>query len=192
MTTLTVAQETALAKQHVFLAYFIRFDFASGSQYISTLNINLDWDGHTWLGFGSVGAIGDVETTEGMETSSLTFTLNAAQLEWLALAVGNVEEYRGKTARMWMVPLTESLQMIDTPVVVWSGIMDTMAIAIDGEEGALRLKCETSAYGLKRRPVYRLNDPIYRALHPNNPSLQYLNDLIANPITWLSRTFQKV
>ena len=130
-----------------------------------------------------------MEESEGTESKSLTFTLNLAQASYLSLAVGNVEEYRGKAAKMYFAPLDESFQLIGTPVLCWRGIMDTMAVSIEGQEGSIQLKCETSAYGLKRQPGLRLNAAQQKQRYPTDTGFDYLTDLIANPVVWTSKKF---
>lgn len=190
MTTST-NQQAALEKANVRVVYFAEFQFLTATSRLSTWNQTISWGGYEWLGVGALGAIGAVEESDGLEAKSLNFTLNAAQQSWLALAVGSVEEYRGRTAKLYMCPLDENYALIDTPVLCWTGIMDTVSIGIDGEEGQIVLKCETSAYGLKRQPALRLNPAQHKQKHPNDLGLDYLPDLIAKPQLWLSKLFQK-
>ena len=114
-----------------------------------------------------------------------------AQRSILALAVGDVEQYRGRDAKIYFCPLNESFQLVGTPQLCWRGIMDTMAIAVDGEDGGITLKCETSAYGLKRQPGLRLNSAQQKSRYPTDTGLDLLTSLIAEPIIWASAKFQR-
>lgn len=187
----TAAQDTALAQPVVRVVYFVQFDFAGGTSRLSTANFPITWGGHEWSGVGSIGSIGAVEESEGLEARSITFGLNSAQPAWLALAMGDVAEYRGREAKMYMCPMTESFQLIDTPERCWSGKMDSVTVNVDGENGSIQLKCETSAFGLKRAPALRLNAAQHRKQYPTDTGLDYLIDLIATPQVWLSQRFQK-
>lgn len=189
--TTTTAQNAELAKPVTRTVYFVEFQFASSTSRLSTANIPIDWGGYTWSGVGSIGSIGAIEESDGMESRPLNFTINAAQPSWLALAVGDVETYRGRPAKLYMCPLNESFQMIDTPVLCWTGLMDMVSVGINGEEGSITLKCETSSYGLKRRPALRLNAAQQKKEHPTDTGLDYLTDLIADPGVWLSKRFQQ-
>jgi hypothetical protein len=191
MTTLSSPQQTELERPVTRIVYFVELEFRDSTQYLCTANISITWGGHEWIGLGSMGAISPIEESQGVESKSLTFTLNVAQNSVLALAVGDVEQYRGRNAKMYFVPLDESFRPIGIPVVCWRGIMDTMAVSVDGEEGAITLKCETSAYGLKRQPGLRLNAAQQKSRYPTDTGLDYLNDLIANPQIWLSKKFQR-
>jgi hypothetical protein len=188
----TSAQNTELAKPVARTVYFIELQFSTGTQYICTANQTITWDGKSWLGLGAVGSISAIEESDSLESKPLTFTLNAAQPSWLALAVGPVEEYRGRPAKMYFCPLNEQYQMVGTPEICWRGVMSVVSVGIDGEEGAIQLRCETSAYGLKRQPALRMNAAQQKRKYPSDTGFDYLNDLIANPATWLSRKFQAI
>lgn len=188
----TTAQQTELEKPVVRVVYFAEFHFLGGVARLCTWNHTIPWGGHEWLGLGALGSISAVEESDGLEARSLSFTLNAAEKTWLALAAGPVEEYRGRNAKLYMCPLSENLQLIDTPVLCWSGIMDMVSIGIDGEDGQIVLKCETSAFGLKRRPALRMNGAQQKQKYPTDTGFDYLPDLIAKPQTWLSKNFQRV
>jgi len=69
--------------------------------------------------------------------------------------------------------------------------MDSLNVGINNESGTITLRCETSAYGLKRRPVFRLNAAQHKKKYPTDTGLDYLNDLISNPAVWLSKRFQE-
>lgn len=189
--TTTTAQDAELAKPVTRTVYFIQFDFAASTSRLSTANFPIDWGGYTWSGVGAVGSIGAIEESDGLESHPLNFTINAAQPSWLALAIGDVAAYRGRPAKMYMCPLDESFQMVDTPVQCWTGIMDMVSTSVNGESGSITLKCETSSYGLKRRPALRLNDAQQRKDHPTDTGLSYLTSLIADPGIWLSKRFQQ-
>lgn len=187
----TAAQNTALAQPVVRIVYFVLFEFAGGTSRLSTANFPITWGGFTWSGVGAIGTIGTVEESDGLEARPLSFKINSAQPTWLALAMGDVEEYRGRRAKMYMCPLTEGFQLIDTPELCWSGTMDTVMIGMEGESGSITLRCETSAYGLKRKPARRLNAAQHKKEYPTDSGLDYLVDLIATPQVWLTTRFQK-
>lgn len=190
--SLTAPQQAALSSPVVRTVYFIELQFLSGTQYICSANQSIVWNGQTWLGLGTIGAISAIEESDGLESKPLTFTINAAQPSWLALAVGPVEQYRGRVAKMYFCPLDESYQMVGAPEICWRGVMSVISVGIEGEEGKIQLRCETSAYGLKRQPTLRMNPAQQRKKYPTDSGFDYLPDLIANPQSWLSRRFQEV
>jgi len=188
----TASQQTALEKPTARVAYFQELSFVSGTLRVCTYNQTFTWGGYDWIGLGSLGKISPISESEGVASSSMTFGLNVAQLPVLALAVGPVEDYRAQDAKLYFCPLDSVGKLIDTPEIAWRGIMDTMTVGVEGESGQIMLKCETSAYGLKRRPTQRINAAQQKQRYPTDTGFDYLNDLIANPQLWLSKKFQTI
>lgn len=188
----TSAQQTALEKPVVHAAWFVEFFFVSGTLRLCSYGATYTWGGYDWIGLGSLGKISPVDEASGVASSAMMFGLNVAQPSVLALAVGNVEDYRGQPAKLYFCPLDENGVLIDTPEICWAGLMDSMSVGIDGEEGQITLKCETSSYGLKRRPSMRLNAAQQKQRHPTDTGFDFLNNLIAQPQLWLSRKFQQI
>lgn len=192
MTTTTTNQNTELSKPVTRVAYFVELQFVGGTQRLSTLGQNLTWGGYTWLGFGTLGAIDIVEESDSLTPTALNFVLNVAQASWLSESVGPVSDYRGKPVKMYMCPLNEQFQLVDTPVLCWTGIMDMMSISVSGETGQIVLKCENSIFGLKRVQGLRANATQQKLKYPTDTGFDNLNDLISNPQLWLSKKFQQV
>ena len=190
--TLTALQQTEMEKPVTRYVYFVELHFVSGIIRACTAGQTITWGGYDWLGLGSVGSISAVEEAAGGTSSAVNFTLNIAQPSYLALALGSVSDYRSQPAKMYFSPLDEQFRLVDTPQICWRGIMDTVVVGVNGEQGQAILKCETSAYGLKRRPSLRLNAAQQKQKYPTDTGLDYLTDLIANPQMWLSKRFQQI
>jgi hypothetical protein len=194
--TLTANQQLELEKPVTRIAYFAKFEFLTATVYVSSLGQTITWGGFDWIGLGAIANISPVNEELGTAASSLTFTLNIAQIEWLALATGAVSEYRGRNAVLYFCPMDEQFRLIDTPVICWRGTMDTMASNVSGSRsdatGSITLKCETSAYGIKRRQPFRLNAAQQKQKYPADTGFDYLTDLLGNPdaTIWLTKKFQ--
>lgn len=195
--TLTTNQQSALEAPVARAAYFVEMQFLSGTVRVCSYGATFNWNGYDWIGLGTMGNISPVEQTAGVLSSAMMFTLNVAQQSTLALAIGAAEQYRGRAAKMYFCPLDDSGLLIDTPQICWRGNMDTVSVGVDGEEGQIVLKCETSAFTLKRRNALRLNDAqqtqrMARLGLAADTGFQFINNLIANPQLWLSIKFQRI
>jgi hypothetical protein len=188
----TTDQQTALEKPVVNLVFFLELAFASGTVRVCTYNQTITWGGYDWLGMGQLGKISPVDESSGVASSAMTFELNISDPSILALAIGGVEEYRGLGAKLYFCPLTDAAVLVDTPEICWRGVMDTVAVGVDGENGQIALRCETSAFGIKRRAIHRLNAAQQKQRHPTDTGLDFLNDLMSNPQMWLSKRFQHI
>jgi hypothetical protein len=191
--TITTDQQTELEKPVTRVAYFAEFQFAGGTSRLSNWNHTLTWGGYDWSGLGALAAISPVEESRGLSSKALTFALNAAQQSWLTLAIGDPQECRGRSAKLYMCPLDEQYRLINTPELCWRGTMNPPVVSISEKgEGQISLRCETSAYGLKRKDSLRMNAAQQRKKYPSDGGFDYLTDLIANPQLWISVRFQRV
>lgn len=191
MAVLSAGQQTELEKPVTRVVYFVELQLSTGTQRISTFNQPITWGGYTWSGFGQLVNISQVQEEEGSEAKGINLTIVAAESSWLALAIGPVEEYRGRAIKLYMCPLDNSFKLVGTPVQVWRGTMDMVVISVDENgEGGVNIKCETSAFSLKRRPVFRINAAQQKQKYPTDTGFDYLTSLIANPQLWLSKKFQ--
>lgn len=191
-TTITSYNQNAeLAKPVTRVVYFVEFHFVDGTQRFSTLSQSVDWGGYTWLGLGQLGSIDVVEESASLTPTALNFNLNITQPGLLYEGVGAVSNYRGKVARMYFCPLNEQFQLIDTPVLCWTGIMDMMTVGISNEIGQIVLKCENSAFGLKRQQAFRMNAAQHKLIYPYDSGFDNLVGLISQPSLWLSKRFQQ-
>ncbi len=165
-------------------------------QRVCNFNKTFPWDGHDWLGLGGMGSISEIKSSEKIEPNAVTLGLNIAKAEWLAMAVGPVEEYRGLYVAIYQCPLTPQYTLIDDPILAWEGDMDVMAISVDdGNQevaGSIALRCEPTSKRLRRRNVLRVNAAQQKLRHPTDTGFDYQADLIANPQVWLSRRFQTI
>lgn len=189
--TVTTDQRTELGKAVTRVAYFAEFQFEDGTVRVSTLGQNYTWGGYEWLGVGTIGVIDAVEETEVIISQPLNFRLNIVQQSIKEIASSSPSQYRGRTAKMYMCPLNEQFQLVDTPILCWRGIMDMMSLGVDPSgNGQVTLKCETSAYGLKRLPSLRVNAAQQKARHPTDTGFDYLTNLVSTPLVWVSINLQ--
>lgn len=193
--TLTSNQQAELEKPVTRFAYFAHFSFSTADVRVTSLPQTISWGGYNWIGLGSLGNISAVDESQGTAASALTFNLNVAQLEMLSLATGDAAEYRGRDAKLYFCPLDEQFRLVDTPIICWRGSMDTMQMSVDGKEGtgSIALKCETSAYGLKRKANLRMNAAQQKQRYPSDTGFDYLTSLLGDPNAskWLSVRFQQ-
>lgn len=147
--------------------------------------------GVLWKGLGALGSVDSIQEANSLDTKALNFGLNAADLAWLALAIGDVEDYCGQPAKLYFCPLNENFQLVGTPEICWRGLMDLITVGIDVDgKGRINLKCETTAYGLKRLNSLRMNAAQQKKRHPTDTGFDYLTSLISQPQLWLTKRFQ--
>jgi hypothetical protein len=197
MEQLEAAQQTAHEQPHIDLVWFAEFHFLSGIIRVSTLNVPMVWGGYTWMGLGSIADISALDERLGVASESITFTISLAQTDWLALAAGAAEEYRGRPAKLYHCPMDANYRLIRTPKRCWSGKMDQQqpSISTSGEppvtSGSIILKCETSSHGINPRNPLRLNAAQHKVRYPLDTGFDRMTRLIGNQFPWISVRFQR-
>lgn len=184
--TLTATQQTALEARSVPMCYFVKLEFASATLYLSNFNKTFTWGGQDWIGIGSLGSISQIKSADTTDPNAVTLTLNIANQSFLSIGVGPVEEYRGLPCSIYMCPLTDSFNLIDTPIKCWSGEMDVIAVSADEGNSNITLRCEPTAKRLRRKTALRVNQAQQKLKYPNDEGFAYQQDLLTNPQEWFS------
>lgn len=173
--------------------YFAAFEFAGQTIRFCTHSETVTWGGFDWIGLSKIGDISAIESSNGVDSKPMNFSLATTETSIVALAMSPSSEYMGKNAYMYFAPLDDNFRLIGTPKLCWSGVMDSMTVGIDKQgRGAVIIKCEGAAYAFKRRNFLRQNPAQLKARHPGASGLDYLPDLVAKKYVWLSRRFQSI
>ena len=154
----TLAAETAQpVVRPVLMALF---DFAGGAVRAWSGVGDLVWEGQTWVGVGSFGAVGPIEETTEVRATGARFQLSGVPSGLLNEVVG--VSVQGRRARLWLAFMAEDWGgFIEAPVLLFDGRMDmvevtdggriaTIALAAENRLGAALVEGATRAAG---RPV---------------------------------------
>lgn len=190
MFTTTTNQQNALSSRSFTMALFAELNFSGGYVRASTWSADLTWGTYNWVGLGKLVSVADVKETEKLETSSVDLTLNAADNTILVAALGDPTTYRGRSANIYTCPLADGV-LIDTPILCWSGTMDTMNVVFAEGGGSVVVRCKPTSDKLNRPTSFRVNHEQQKLVLSTDLGFQYQQDLIANPQIWLSKAFQR-
>jgi hypothetical protein len=203
MITLPGANDTALASSTVGDAWLLEMAFTSGTQRVTNWTSPImpssgALSGLTFTALGSLLGIGAVSESEDPAPQKLDITLPLANAAWLALTLGSVETYRGKVARLYMIPIDSAFQPVGTPQLRFTGTMNPVKISRDkpaltgGTRGG-KLTLPLSRLGMSRsrnEDGLRRTHQQQQALYSTDRGLEYTVTLRNQPSTWLSVKFQ--
>lgn len=174
----------------------VELEFDSGTIYLSTHNETLTVDSHVFTPLGGLLNIGTIKERAGMGAEQLPLSI-PSDPSYVSLALGNVEGYRGRAARLYLQLLDENLQPVGARKLRFSGHMEPVSVqrqpAKDGSSSG-RIEMKLTREGLarsRRREGARLTDAQQRAKYPGDTGLRYIRTLIEKPSLWLSVAFQK-
>ena len=200
MMTLDAGQIALLESDAVGVVYLIELEFFPGTLFLTTFNVDLQISGHgDYTAAGTLLSVGEIKESQDTDTQTLPITLSVADSAVLALALGNVENYRGKKARIYLQPMEGNYRPVGEPRLRFAGEMEPVKISRDTqpEEGGPvggTIELPVSRAGMSRArnaDGLRCTDEQQQAEYPGDLGLQYVRALIEKPSQWLSKRFQE-
>jgi hypothetical protein len=178
--------------------YLMDFEFASGTQYFSTFTTPIPANGHTYTAIGSLVSISPLRESETLSMEKMTFSLSIVDTAMLGYVIGDASEYRNRAVRLYLQLLGSGWEPLYTPVLRWSGVMDTVKVNRkankDGNSlGNIELVCQRSGLARFRKGIgLRMSHEQQQLDYPGDMGLEYTEQIVANPPPWLTKKFQEV
>jgi hypothetical protein len=178
-------------------AWLIELDFTGGTQRVALWSSNVTVGGNTYTALPAL-QIPEMAGSEDAAPAQITLRLPMASATWTALAIGNVESYRGKKARIYYQAMGENFQPEGNKVLRWMGQMEPVRIsretpALSGGARVGWIELPLSRVGMARARTeegLRRTHQQQQALYPGDLGLEQTTTLINQPTDWLSIKFQ--
>lgn len=177
------------------LVYLIELQFTTGTVRLCSWGHPLEWMGYGWQGFGAVVSVSATQDTEGLQYPAVDLGLAIQDPSMLAMARSDVKVYRRRPVRIWIGVMSEDLQQLETPELVWSGQMDQIRIKTGDpakkDASMAILRCELHGRDRRAPQSLRLNQAQHQARYPGDTGLSRVEALTGKPVPWLSVRFQR-
>lgn len=121
----TTNQQTLLSARGVKKCELIQIDFDT-PMYLTTAGRDVTYDGHTWVGDGTLLSLGDITESLEIQSHSLQIELSGANPALVALALGVAG--KGKRVRVWVAVLNATGAIDGTPMLEADDQIDTMQV----------------------------------------------------------------
>lgn len=171
-----------LQEKFVNVAILAQLQFDSETVYMWTGVGNLSWNGDTYIGGGNLIGISTVEETQELQAKGLQVSLNGISSSLISLAFN--ERVRGRPFRMWLACLNDDRTIIGTPYRLFTGMMDVMSSADDGQTASISLTVENSLIIGQRNKVQRYTSVDQKKKYPADTGLDRINQLQDKEIIW--------
>ncbi|MCZ8074635.1 MAG: hypothetical protein O9341_10940 [Paucibacter sp.] len=199
MLALSAPELAQIASGVAGVVWLVELDFVSTTYRFSTMNVPLDVGGNTYTPLGSYAAVGELNESQDTDTQTLTLSLDVVNQGMLAAAMGNVESYRGRQARVLLLLIDAQYRPVGSGRLRFAGEMEPVKVqrespGADGGAVIGRIELPISRTGLSRARNavgLRLTDEQQRNTYINDKGLEYVRALIERPTTWLSKRFQE-
>ncbi|PVY81052.1 hypothetical protein C7414_102380 [Cupriavidus alkaliphilus] len=173
----TVAAVTA---GHVPYLFFVQLDFSQPLR-VCSAGYNIDWNGVTWLGLGSLGSIDPIQEQASLEATGVRLTLTGVPTEYVAIMLA--EQYQGRPCQIWFAPLREDLQLGVAPIRMFSGRMDVPAIDV-GETASITVSAESKMVAWDRPKTRRYNHEDQIGRYPGDLGFIYTSQMVEKQLVW--------
>lgn len=187
MRTLSSPVLAALASGSVALVQMVYLDFASVPIALNLSNWDLVWDGITYKGAYGLGSISSVTDKPG-EVQGLTLELFGDGAT-MARALDGSNEVQGTMCVIRTAIIeTVNYTVVDAPIE-WTGYLDTMTVAEDGQQASVSVSAESRAVDLMRGNPSFYSDADQRAIDPTDGAFAYVVDQLDKPLIWPAKAF---
>ena len=134
---------------------------------------------------GNLLSIGQVQ--ESAETKATGIKVSASGLNTDVLASALTQTQQGVVVNVYFGVLTttsNALAIVDDPYQVFSGFVDSVAIAEQGETSTIEYSIESKLISLERPLDFRYTDQDQKHFFPNDKGLEFVDDLQDKEIIW--------
>ncbi len=166
---------------------FVRLDYASGDVLVTSAPFNLSWDWNgdgtpeEFVGVGALGSISRITESTELRPYSVTLQLSGIPAEYVALALG--ERYQGRDGRIWLGLLDADHVLVDTPVLVFRGRMDTQPIRY-GKQVSIEVTLLSRLADWERARVRRFTGEDQQAAYPGDRGFEFVAEMVNKEIRW--------
>jgi hypothetical protein len=190
------AGDAQLASSTYSVQFLVKLDFADGPIYLTTLPLERTIGGDTYTGVGKGLEVEAIATSEDGRPSAVRLRVGVTSENLLAYTLGQVQNYRGRSAWIWLQPFTPEFVPIGTKELEFRGYMDpvrvTRSAGQDGIVGHIELPLQRAGLARSRNSQGLRDTHAQQQLrYPGDKGFEYLQTLIEQPVTWLSKRFQE-
>lgn len=187
MRSLAAPVLSALQSGAVAIAQLVELSFATPIR-LNSSTWTLNWGGVDYVGAYGLGTVSVIEDSPG-EIKGLQLELAAADSARIALALDDADLVQGTacTIRTAIIETT-NYTVLDAPIE-WTGYLDTMSIAEDGQTAVVRVTAESRAVDFLRGNAWMYTDADQTAIAPADRSFRYVVDQIDKPVIWPAKSF---
>ena len=180
--------------------WLVELDFASeGTLAFTTNAVDIPARGRSYLGMGALAEVSVIGESENASAQKATLSFPLVNPAMLAAVIGNVENYRGRQARLYLQLIDATFQPVGAPCARFTGYMEPVRVtrkrqSPEGGGFTGRVEMQLSRAGMARaRNIQglRLSDAQHQLQHPGDKFYEYMTGLIEKPALWLSKRFQE-
>lgn len=162
-------------------AFFVKFEFPSGSTHWWTGSDSITFNADTYIGLGNITSIEMPPESQSGAAQALNFGISGLPSGNTSLAL--TENYQNSPVTVWLATMANATTISGTPYQIFHGLVDVMEMSDDGQTAAITVKTEGFAYGVGPSEQRRTEQD-QKERHSNDQSLRYVAKLAEAEFLW--------
>lgn len=182
MRDMTVDAQLAIEATYARPLFLVSCQFANETIYVWTGIGSIVWDGHAWIGVGTLGNVSAIAET--IETQAQGITLSLSGIDSSLLSDALTQTYGGGKAKVWLAFMLANGSLVSDPIPAYLGDMDQTTIDMSTEDTTISIAVENGLSELNRARGGRYTDQCQRQKYPTDGGLKYVSWLNDQFLNW--------
>lgn len=178
--------------------WLVELFFTTGTIRYTTASVEVRSGSDTFMG-GKAVDLSEAKESEDSGNDQIVLGFTVADVATLAAALGNVETYRGRPAKLWLQVFDEAWRPAGAKRLRFLGEMEPVRVVRqppppEGGAATGRIEMPLSRAGLPRArnaDGLRLTHQQQLEEYPGDLGIEYTVSLLEKPALWLSKEFQR-
>jgi len=180
--SLESGMSTAVAADLVRPIFLCQLAFPSGNVNLWSGIGDLTVDSVDYVGAGTLLGVSDISESSDVQANGIRVSLSGIASPIITKA--RDEDYQGRELKILLGAMDSSNSVIDDPVVVFSGFMDTMTINDAGETAIISVTAENRLIEFEKTRVRRYTAEDQKIEYPNDKGLEFVAEMAEKEIIW--------
>lgn len=187
MRSLSSALQTAIVQPVVNVIYLVRVDFDSGSATWNSGMKDLIFDGATYRAAGHLGAISQIQETQGIKAAGITITMSGIKPEILAMVKDH--PFLDRKCYVYLAAVDENFTFDSSKcVMVFRGSLDSMNGTV-GNTASITMGVKSRLADWERPRRLRYTDADQQKLYPGDAGMEFIPQLSQKKLIWPRAAF---
>jgi hypothetical protein len=178
---LTEAVQSAIEATQV--QPFLLFEgvFANGTLRVWSGYGDLNWNGYTWTGTGSLGAVSSVQETSQVQANGISVSLSGIPSDLISLILQDCRQ--GKSGRLYL-GFWEDGGIVSSPYMIFQGKLDVPSIQESGDTAIITITYESRLIDLQRPRETRLTNEEQQREYAGDLGCEFVPAMKEITLTW--------
>ncbi len=180
--TIHTSAETASLASSVKKCFLAALNFSSGWTRVNDSDRDITYDGSVYNGIASLGSVSEVREGTSVQMEAITLTLSGVNPAVMSIALD--EHYQGREGKLWLAFFDTNDALIQDPVLIFHGVMDTMDIEI-GNEAKITVTLTNRFAKWEQFPeIRRYNHEDQTIYYPTDRGLEFVEQTVEKELAW--------